>query len=62
MHYVEIAEAAQIEDARLGSIVEIGRAPPRSRPSDRNITELAVGAGVYRPSEHLTIARRDAVE
>ncbi len=56
VHYVEIADAAQAEDARLGSIVEVGRAPPRSRPSDRNIAALAGETGVYRPSEHRAIA------
>jgi type IV secretory pathway VirD2 relaxase len=56
VHYVEIADTALAEDARLGSIVEIGRAPPRSRPSDRNIAALAADTGVYRPSEHRAIA------
>ena len=56
VHYVEIADAAQAEDARLGSIVEVGRAPPRSRPSDRNIAAVAAETGVYSPSEHRAMA------
>ena len=54
--YVEIADAAQAEDTRIGSIVEVGRAPPQSRPSDRNIAALAAETGIYRPSEHRAIA------
>jgi type IV secretory pathway VirD2 relaxase len=61
VHYVEIADAAHAEDARLGSIVEIGRAPPRSRPSDRNIAALAADTGVYRPSEHRAIAETGTI-
>jgi type IV secretory pathway VirD2 relaxase len=56
VHYVEIADAAQAEDARIGSIVQVGRAPPRSRPSDRNVAALAAETGIYRPSEHRAIA------
>jgi type IV secretory pathway VirD2 relaxase len=56
VHYVEIADAAQAEDARIGSIVQVGRAPPRSRPSDRNIAALAAETGIYRPREHRAIA------
>ena len=51
MHLTSAAEA-QPEDARIGSIVEIGRAPPQSRPADRNIAALAAETGVYRSSEH----------
>jgi len=56
VHYVETADPAQAEDARLGSIVEVGSAPPRSRPSDRNIAAVVGETGVYRPSEHRAIA------
>ncbi|MGE5271028.1 MAG: DUF3363 domain-containing protein [Thiohalocapsa sp.] len=56
VHYVEIADATQAEDARIGGVVEVGRAPPRSRPSDRNISALAAETGVYRPREHRAIA------
>jgi type IV secretory pathway VirD2 relaxase len=57
VHYVEIPDAAQAEDARIGSIVQVGRAPPRSRPADRNIAALAAAeTGIYRPSEHRAIA------
>ncbi|HXP72913.1 MAG TPA: DUF3363 domain-containing protein [Stellaceae bacterium] len=57
-HYLEIDDAAKAEEARIGSIVEVGRAKPELRPADRNI--LAVtdpGDRLYRPSQHLAAVR-----
>jgi hypothetical protein len=39
------------EDAPIGAIVEVGRAPSQ-RPADRNITEVTRGTGEYHPSLH----------
>jgi len=51
-HHVAGIEAARVEDARIGSIVEIGPADTTQRPSDRTIAAIAED-GVYRPSRHL---------
>jgi Protein of unknown function (DUF3363) len=48
--------AAMEEEARIGSIVEMGRARSEPRPADRNIAEIAFATGEYRPSHHLGIA------
>ena len=55
-HHVALGDKAVAEDAPMGSIVEIGRAPPGPRASDRNIAALAADTGMYRPSEHRAIA------
>jgi len=55
-HHVAGIEAARVEDARIGSIVEIGPADIASRPSDRAIAAVAEN-GVYRPSRHLERAK-----
>jgi hypothetical protein len=55
-HHVAGIDAARIEDARIGSVVEIGPADTASRPSDRTIAAIAEG-GVYRPSRHLEQAK-----
>lgn len=55
-HHVALGDKALAEDAPMGSIVEIGRAPAGSRASDRNIATLAIDTGVYRPSEHRAVA------
>lgn len=49
-------EPARVEDARIGSIVEIGPADTTQRPSDRTIAAIAED-GVYRPSRHLERAK-----
>ena len=54
-HHVSGIEAARVEDARIGSIVEIGPAESTVRPADRAIAE----DGIYRPSRHLKRARFD---
>ncbi|RVM04653.1 DUF3363 domain-containing protein [Sinorhizobium meliloti] len=55
-HHVAGIDAARIEDARIGSVVEIGPTDTTSRPSDRTIAAIAEG-GVYRPSRHLEQVR-----
>ena len=56
-HHVSGFDPIRVEDARIGSIVEIG-ADTASRPSDRAIAGMAEG-GIYRPSRHLEQARFD---
>jgi len=55
-HHVSGVDPARVEDARIGSVIEI--APPGSagRPSDRAIAGM-VEDGLYRPSRHLEQAR-----
>ena len=55
-HHLAGIDPARVEDARMGSVVEIGPAETASRPSDRTIATIAEG-GVYRPSRHLEQAR-----
>ena len=55
-HHVAGIDPARVEDARIGSIVEIGPAETASRPSDRTIATIAEGS-VYRPSRHLEQAK-----
>jgi hypothetical protein len=55
VHHVALAGAAMTDEARIGAIVEIGRAPSTPRPADRNIAELARGTGEYRPSVHRAV-------
>lgn len=57
-HHVSGIEATRVEDARIGSIVEIGPPDSTGRPSDRAIAGLAED-GIYRPSRHLEQARFD---
>lgn len=55
-HHLAGIDPARIEDARIGSVIEIGAADPTIRPSDRTIAAIAEG-GVYRPSRHLEQAK-----
>jgi len=55
-HHVASIDPARVEDARIGSIVEIGPADTAQRPSDRAIAAIAKD-GVYRPSRHLEQAK-----
>ncbi|EHN6640722.1 DUF3363 domain-containing protein, partial [Salmonella enterica subsp. enterica serovar Enteritidis] len=55
-HHVAGIDAARIEDARIGSVIEIGPAETASRPSDRTIASISEG-GIYRPSRHREQAR-----
>jgi hypothetical protein len=49
------------EDAKIGSIVEIGPGPATPRPADRNIVKLARGTDDYVPSTHRAIAEASRV-
>jgi type IV secretory pathway VirD2 relaxase len=51
VHHVAFRDAAVIEEARIGAIVEVSRVPSQ-RPADRNISIVATGTSVYRPSDH----------
>ncbi|RQP07175.1 MAG: DUF3363 domain-containing protein, partial [Paracoccus sp. BP8] len=55
-HHIAGIDPARVEDARIGSIVEIGPADTGQRPSDRSIAAIAE-EGVYRPSRHLEQAK-----
>jgi len=53
VHYLEIANAAQADETKIGSTVEIGGAAAELRPADRNILAMTDPRDrVYRPSEH----------
>ncbi|KAB2674203.1 DUF3363 domain-containing protein [Brucella tritici] len=56
MHHVPGIDPARVEDARIGSVIEIGPADTAQRPSDRTIAAIAED-GVYRPSRHLEQAK-----
>lgn len=55
-HHLAGIDPARVEDARIGSIVEIGSPDTTQRPSDRAIAAIAE-AGIYRPSRHLEQAK-----
>lgn len=55
-HHVPGIDPARVEDARIGSIIEVGPADTAGRPSDRTIATIAED-GLYRPSRHLEQAR-----
>ncbi|MFG1403796.1 DUF3363 domain-containing protein [Xanthobacter sp. V8C-5] len=55
-HHVSGVDPARVEDAHIGSIIEIGPAESTGRPSDRAIAGM-VEDGLYRPSRHLEQAR-----
>lgn len=57
-HHVAGIDPARVEDARIGSIIEIGPPDSAVRPSDRAIAGMAED-GIYRPSRHLEQARFD---
>lgn len=57
-HHVSGIDPARVEDARIGSIVEIGAPDTAARPSDRAIASMTED-GIYRPSRHLEQARFD---
>ena len=51
-HHVPGIDPARVEDARIGSIIEVGPAETAGRPSDRTIAAISED-GIYRPSSHL---------
>jgi len=55
-HHVPGIDPTRVEDARIGSIIEVGPADTVGRPSDRTISTI-VEDGLYRPSRHLEQAR-----
>lgn len=59
-HHVAGIDPARVEDARIGSVIEIGSPDSAVRPSDRAIAGMAED-GIYRPSRHLEQARFDGV-
>ena len=61
VHHVALGGVATADKARIGGMVEIGRASPTPRPADRNIAELAGGTGEYRPSQHRAVAEAGGV-
>ncbi len=56
MHHFAGIDPVRVEDARIGSVIEIGPAETMSRPSDRAIAAIA-DDGIYRPSRHLERAK-----
>jgi type IV secretory pathway VirD2 relaxase len=57
-HHISGIDPARVEDARIGSVIEIGPPDSAGRPSDRAIAGMAED-GIYRPSRHLEQARFD---
>ncbi|WP_336972167.1 relaxase/mobilization nuclease domain-containing protein [Sphingobium aromaticiconvertens] len=55
-HHVPGIDPASVEDARIGSIIEVGPAETAGRPSDRTIAAISED-GIYRPSRHLEQAK-----
>ncbi|HTN65343.1 MULTISPECIES: DUF3363 domain-containing protein [Alphaproteobacteria] len=55
-HHIAGIAPERLEDARIGSVVQIGPAEAAARPSDRTITAIAED-GIYRPSRHLEQAK-----
>ncbi len=55
-HHIANVEPGQLEEVRIGSVIEVGRAQLTIRPSDRAISSIAEG-GIYRPSRHLEQAK-----
>jgi type IV secretory pathway VirD2 relaxase len=56
VHHIAGIDPAQVEETRIGGLVEIGPSEGTSRPADRAIASIAED-GVYRPSRHLEQAR-----
>ncbi|WP_444551293.1 DUF3363 domain-containing protein [Brucella anthropi] len=55
-HHIAGIAPERLEDARIGSIVQIGPAEVTARPSDRAIAAITED-GIYRPSRHLEQAK-----
>ncbi len=58
VHHVAGIDPTRVEEAHIGSIIEIGPSEGTTRPADRAIAGV-VQDGVYRPSRHLEKARFD---
>jgi hypothetical protein len=59
-HHIETGDATRLDDIKRGHIVALDPLPTRSdpRPADLNIATMAeMNGGIYRPSEHLEMAR-----
>jgi type IV secretory pathway VirD2 relaxase len=57
-HYVEIANGAQADEARIGSVIEVGPPKAEIRPADRNIVAFTTESDrIYQPSRHLATLR-----
>lgn len=57
-HHVSGVDQAKVVDARIGSVIEIGRTDAGPRPADHAIVSITED-GIYRPSRHLERARFD---
>jgi len=55
-HHIANIAPERLEDARIGSIVQINPAEAAARPSDHSIATVAED-GIYRPSRHLEQAK-----
>ncbi len=55
-HHIANIDPTQLEDARIGGVIEISRAEVTARQSDRTIATIAED-GIYRPSRHLEQAK-----
>ncbi|UGQ22493.1 DUF3363 domain-containing protein [Brucella anthropi] len=55
-HHIAGIAPERLEDARIGSVVQIGPVEATARSSDRSIAAIAED-GIYRPSRHLEQAR-----
>lgn len=60
IHHME-ADAARAEEIGRGMIVEAQPPPRTPRAADRNILAITNESGVYSPSEHLEVARAQAL-
>ncbi len=55
-HHIAGIDPTRVEDARIGSVIQIGPADTTQRPSDRTIAAVAED-GIYRPSRHVEQAK-----
>lgn len=55
-HHISGIAPERLEDARIGSVIQIGPAEATARPSDHTIAAIAED-GIYRPSRHVEQAK-----